>query len=160
VECANRCRMLNCWSMKHGGLVQNCWSVLPSGDLQSCFMICLFFRGTTMIPCTGLCVCFLWTDRSQTPCLLVFIPLPCLQILHSILGTSYLYVLFCWKPLTIWIHQDFPQTDNVRKGYVRGYAVLAVVSFVALRDSMVLWAILVFVVLSSVDWPSLDLAFE
>ncbi|MCI24760.1 hypothetical protein A2U01_0045946, partial [Trifolium medium] len=44
-----------------------------------------------------------------------------------------------------------PQPDNVRKGSVRGYSVLAVVSFVTLRGSMVILAILAFVVLSSVD---------
>jgi hypothetical protein len=58
------------------------------------------------------------------------------------------------------IHQDFLWPDNVRKGYVRGYAVLAVVSFITLRDSMVLLAILVFAVLSSVDRSSPDLDFE
>ncbi|MCI63734.1 hypothetical protein A2U01_0084991, partial [Trifolium medium] len=43
---------------------------------------------------------------------------------------------------------------------VRGYAVLAVVSFVALRGSMAILVFLVFVVLSSVNRSSLDLAFE
>jgi hypothetical protein len=43
---------------------------------------------------------------------------------------------------------------------VRGCAVLAVVSFIALRGSMVILSILVFVMLSFVDRSSLDLAFK
>ncbi|MCH90918.1 hypothetical protein A2U01_0011841 [Trifolium medium] len=43
-----------------------------------------------------------------------------------------------------------PRPDNVQKGLASGYAVLVVVSFVAIRSSMVIFAILAFVVLKKI----------